>query len=89
MNLNATLIGQSLTFLVFVMFCMKYIWPPIRQAMQDRQEAIAAGLRASEEADEMIKAGAQRGLFIYKMTNQIQLSTLKIGIFRQIVPHVL
>ena len=58
MNLNATLIGQSITFLVFVMFCMKYIWPPIRQAMNDRQEAIAAGLRASEEADEKLAQAA-------------------------------
>ena len=58
MNLNATLIGQSITFLVFVMFCMKYIWPPIRQAMHDRQEAIAAGLRASEEADEKLAQAA-------------------------------
>ena len=58
MNLNATLIGQSITFLVFVMFCMKYIWPPIRQAMNDRQEAIAAGLRATEEADEKLAQAA-------------------------------
>lgn len=58
MNLNATLIGQSITFLVFVMFCMKYIWPPIKQAMLERQEAIASGLRASEEADEKLAQAA-------------------------------
>ena len=51
MNLTATLIGQSVTFFVFVWFCMKYIWPPLRDIMRERQETIAAGLRASEEAD--------------------------------------
>ncbi len=51
MNLGLTLIGQSLTFIVFVWFCMKFIWPPIVAAMRERQATIAAGLAASEEAD--------------------------------------
>ena len=40
MNLNLTLIGQSLTFFLFAWFCMKYIWPLLKQAMRERQEAI-------------------------------------------------
>lgn len=58
MNLTATLIGQSLTFAVFVWFCMKFIWPPLVNMMRERQEAIAAGLRASEEADKKLADAA-------------------------------
>lgn len=52
MNLNLTLIGQTIAFLFVVLFTMKAIWPMIISAMRERQEAIAAGLRASEEADQ-------------------------------------
>ncbi len=48
MNINATLIGQFITFFVFVWFCMKFIWPPIMQALQARQKRIADGLAAGE-----------------------------------------
>lgn len=58
MNLGLTLIGQSLTFIVFVWFCMKFIWPPLRTAMRERQEAIAAGLQASEDADRKLAEAA-------------------------------
>ncbi len=52
MNINATLIGQTITFLVFVWFCRAYIWPPIMTAMRERQQAIADGLAASERAEQ-------------------------------------
>ena len=58
MNINLTLIGQTITFIVFVWFCMKYIWPPLISAMRERQEQIAAGLRASEEADKKLADAA-------------------------------
>ena len=48
MNFNATLIGQSITFIVFVWFCMKYVWPPIMHALEARKKKIADGLAASE-----------------------------------------
>ena len=48
MNFNATLIGQSITFFVFVWFCMKYVWPPIMQALENRKKQIADGLAAGE-----------------------------------------
>ncbi|MFZ0469211.1 MAG: F0F1 ATP synthase subunit B [Thiogranum sp.] len=48
MNFNATLIGQSITFLVFVWFCMKFIWPPIMNALAERKAKIAEGLAAAE-----------------------------------------
>ena len=48
MNFNATLIGQSLTFIVFVWFCMKFIWPPVMHALEERKKKIADGLAAAE-----------------------------------------
>jgi len=49
MNFNATLIGQSITFLVFVWFCMKYIWPPLMGALEERNARITEGLAAAEQ----------------------------------------
>ena len=48
MNINATLIGQAIAFFLFVMFCIKYVWPPIMQALQERKKKIADGLAAGE-----------------------------------------
>ena len=48
MNINATLIGQAIAFFLFVVFCMKYVWPPILQALEERKKKIADGLAAAE-----------------------------------------
>jgi F-type H+-transporting ATPase subunit b len=50
MNINATLIGQSITFLIFVWFCMKMVWPPIMNALETRKKMIADGLAAADRA---------------------------------------
>ena len=50
MNINATLIGQSVAFFIFVFFCMKYVWPPVITALQERQKKIADGLDAANRA---------------------------------------
>lgn len=50
MNLNATVIGQSIAFAVFVWFCLKYVWPPITAALAERQKKIADGLEAADRA---------------------------------------
>ena len=48
MNINATLIGQTIAFFIFVWFCMKYVWPPLMAAMEERKNKIAEGLAAGE-----------------------------------------
>jgi len=48
MNINATLIGQAIAFFLFVVFCMKYVWPPIMHALQERKKRIADGLAAAD-----------------------------------------
>jgi F-type H+-transporting ATPase subunit b len=48
MNINLTLIGQSITFALFVWFCMRFIWPPVIGALEARRKEIADGLAAAE-----------------------------------------
>lgn len=50
MNLNATLIGQLIAFVLFVAFCMKYVWPPLINAIEERQANIANALASAEKA---------------------------------------
>lgn len=52
MNINLTLIGQIITFVIFVWFCMKYVWPPISGALAEREKKIAEGLNAADRAKE-------------------------------------
>ena len=50
MNINLTLIGQAIAFAMFVAFCMKFVWPPLINAISERQRKIADGLNAAEKA---------------------------------------
>jgi len=54
MNMNATLILQSIAMMVFVWFCMKFIWPPVLKAMDERRAKIADGLAASDRAEKAL-----------------------------------
>ena len=57
MDFNATLIGQTIAMIVFVWFCMKFIWPPLMTAIETRQKEIADGLAAAERGqNSMIEA---------------------------------
>ena len=60
MDINLTLIGQTIAMIVFVWFCMKFIWPPILNAIEERQEQIAEGLAAAEKGqDKLLQAQAE------------------------------
>ncbi len=48
MNLNATLFSQLVVFFILVWFTMKYVWPPIAKALDERADKIAEGLAAAE-----------------------------------------
>jgi F-type H+-transporting ATPase subunit b len=54
-DINLTLIGQSIAMLVFVWFCMKFIWPPIMQAIEERQKQIADGLAAAARGEQSLE----------------------------------
>lgn len=60
MNLNATLILQSIAMMIFVWFCMKFIWPPLLKAMDERRERIAEGLAASDRAEKELEEAKSR-----------------------------
>lgn len=49
-----TLIGQGVTFLVFILVTMKFVWPPLTQAMEERRAKIAEGLAAGEDAEKAL-----------------------------------
>ena len=55
MNINATLILQSIAMMIFVWFCMKFLWPPLMKAMDERRERIAEGLAASDRAEKELE----------------------------------
>jgi len=50
-DINATIFGQTIAFLFFVWFCMKFVWPPLMNAIEERQAKIAEGLEASERGE--------------------------------------
>ena len=55
MDINLTLLGQSIAMLVFVWFCMKFIWPPLMQAIEERQTQIADGLAAAARGEQSLE----------------------------------
>lgn len=60
MNINLTMLGQTIGFAIFIFFCAKYVWPPIVQAMHERQKKIADGLAASDRANQDLELAQQR-----------------------------
>lgn len=60
MNINLTLFGQSITFLIFVAFCWKFIWPALIGVMEAREKKIAEGLEAAERADKDLELAQKR-----------------------------
>ena len=52
MNINLTLLGQAISFAIFVWFCVKYVWPPVLAALEERENRIADGLAAAEKGQQ-------------------------------------
>lgn len=70
MDINATLIGQLLTFLILVWFTMKYVWPPITKAMEEREKKIASGLEAAERSQRELEQAQHTALTIVRDAKQ-------------------
>lgn len=60
MNINLTLLGQAISFAIFVWFCVKYVWPPILKALEERETRIADGLAAAEKGQRDLENAGQR-----------------------------
>jgi F-type H+-transporting ATPase subunit b len=59
-NLNATLFAQFVVFFILAMFTMKFVWPPLMKALDERAEKIASGLAAADRAKAEM-AAAEKG----------------------------
>jgi F-type H+-transporting ATPase subunit b len=70
MEINATLIGQLLTFAILVWFTMKYVWPPITKAMHEREKKIAAGLEAAERSKRELEQAQNKALSMIHAAKQ-------------------
>ena len=81
MDINMTILGQTLAFILFVWFCMKYVWPPLMAAIEKRQKEIADGLSSAERAKkdldlaqnkamEQIKEAKQKAAEIIEQANK-------------------
>lgn len=62
MNINMTLIGQSITFAIFVWFCMRFVWPPIVAALEARRKEIADGLAAADRGRHELELASKRSV---------------------------
>ncbi len=62
MNITATLIGQMITFAIFVWFTMRFVWTPLSRVMEDRSRRIADGLAAAERGQHEQELAQQRAL---------------------------
>jgi len=60
MDINATILGQVVAFAIFVWFCMKFVWPPLIKAMHERQEKIAHGLQAADQAGKDLELAKEK-----------------------------
>lgn len=60
MNINLTMIGQLISFAVFVWFCYKFVWPPILAAMVEREQKIADGLQAATRAEKDLELAQEK-----------------------------
>jgi F-type H+-transporting ATPase subunit b len=61
MNINATLLVSGFTFFFFVLFCWKFIWPPLISAIDERNKKIADGLNAAEEGKKALVEAERKG----------------------------
>jgi F-type H+-transporting ATPase subunit b len=66
MNINATLLAQTIMFALFVWFCMKFVWPPIMAALEQRKKQIADGLADAERAKHDLEIAAKRSAEILR-----------------------
>lgn len=66
MSINITLIGQMITFALLVWFTMKYIWPPLFDALEERKKRIADGLSAAEKGQENMRLAEKKAKGVLK-----------------------
>jgi F-type H+-transporting ATPase subunit b len=70
MNINFTLISQAIAFSVFIWFTVKFVWPPLLRAIEERQKTIADGLAAGERGRHELELASHRSSDVLKEAKQ-------------------
>ena len=70
MSINATLIGQIIVFAILVWFTMKFVWPPLTQALEDRRKKIAEGLASAERGEHELELAHKKASEILREARQ-------------------
>jgi F-type H+-transporting ATPase subunit b len=65
-NMNLTLLGEVIWFILFVIFCVKFIWPYILKALEEREKRIADGLEAAEKGHHELELAEKRSTEILR-----------------------
>jgi F-type H+-transporting ATPase subunit b len=60
MNINFTLFAQAITFAAFIWFTVRFIWPPVLAAIEERQQKIAEGLAAADKGAKSLEEAQAR-----------------------------
>ena len=74
MDLNLTLLGEMITFAIFIWFTVKFVWPPLMNVMEERRKKIADGLAAAEQGErelEMAQVKVKRQLLDAKKSKKV------------------
>jgi F-type H+-transporting ATPase subunit b len=79
MNINATLLGQTIMFAMFVWFCMKFVWPPIMAALDARKKQIADGLAAAERGKHDLDLAAKRSAELLREAKEKATEIISLG----------
>lgn len=70
MDINFTLFSQAFAFSIFIWFTIKFIWPPLLRAIEERQKTIADGLAAGERGKHDLELASQRSSEVLKEAKQ-------------------
>lgn len=79
MNINATLLAQMIVFAIFVWFCMKFVWPPLVNALAERKAKIAEGLAAAERGHQSQELGQKRAKDLLVQAKQEAADTVTLA----------
>ncbi len=66
MSLNWTMVAQAISIFLFVLFCMKYVWPPLIATIEARQKKIADGLAAADRGQHDLELAQQKSSDLIK-----------------------
>ena len=70
MNINFTLVSQAMAFSIFIWFTVKFVWPYLLRALEERQQRIADGLAAGERGRKELELASQRSSEVLKDAKQ-------------------